>query len=124
MRVPTGPFLIAASLAIAVQGAATAGEAHVDGAKVRNTGDAFRFTVTVSHGDEGWHHYADAFRVVGPDGTVYGTRELAHPHVNEQPFTRALDNVVIPDHVTTVIIQAHDKIHGWGGHDLEVELPR
>lgn len=43
------------------------------------------FEVTVKHEDTGWEHYADLWEVLTPDGEVLATRELAHPHVKEQP---------------------------------------
>ena len=68
---------------------ALAGEADVVGVEVTKQGQGrFRFDVTVRHADEGWDHYADRWEVLGPDGAALGVRELAHPHVNEQPFTR------------------------------------
>ena len=103
--------------------AAAADEAAVVGASAERTGSAWRFDVTVRHGDTGWDHYADAWRVVGPDGTVYGTRTLYHPHVDEQPFTRSLAGVRIPDGIRSVAIEAHDKVHGWGGKAVKVNLP-
>lgn len=103
---------------------ALAGEADVVDASAEKTAGTWRFDVTVAHGDEGWDHYADAWRVKGPDGTVYGTRELLHPHVTEQPFTRSLSGVEIPEGVTTVVVEARDSVHGWGGKTLEIELPR
>ena len=69
---------------------AYAGGSDVVDVKVTGSGENFRFSVTVEHADEGWDHYADRWEVVSEDGkTVYGTRVLAHPHVNEQPFTRS-----------------------------------
>ncbi|MEL6767571.1 MAG: hypothetical protein AAFP17_10350 [Pseudomonadota bacterium] len=103
---------------------AVAGPADVVRAEAEATGDTWRFSATVAHGDTGWEHYADAWRVVGPDGTVYGTRELAHPHVNEQPFTRSLSGVEIPDGVDEVRVEARDSVHGWGGAAVTVRLPR
>ncbi|MEM1385350.1 MAG: hypothetical protein AAF713_03345 [Pseudomonadota bacterium] len=103
--------------------AAWAGEAAVVGAEAVRSGTAWRFDVTVAHGDTGWDHYADAWRVVGPDGTVYGTRELLHPHVDEQPFTRSLTGVRIPEDVTEVVVEARDSVHGWGGETLTLTLP-
>ena len=77
--------------------AAYAGEADVIGANVRHiTGDVYNFDVTVRHTDEGWKHYADKWDVTAPDGTILGTRILAHPHVDEQPFTRSLGDVEVP----------------------------
>ena len=74
-----------------------------------------RFEVTISSPYDRPDRYADAWRVVGPDGEVYGTRELAHPHADEQPFTRSLDGVDIPAEVTEVYVEPRDSIGGWSG---------
>lgn len=84
----------------------------------------YRFDVTLLHADEGWKHYADKWDVVGPDGTIYGTRTLLHPHVNEQPFTRSLSGVTIHKGIRTVTIQGHDSVHQYGGKTIIVELPQ
>lgn len=68
--------------------------------------------------------YADAWRVIGPDGTVYGVRELAHDHASEQPFTRSLSGVEIPDGVTEVTIEGRDQVSGWGGQTFVLVLER
>ena len=116
---------IAAQLtALMLAGPALAGGADVVGASASWKGSSWQFSVTVQHGDTGWDHYADAWRVVGPDGTVYDTRVLHHPHVNEQPFTRSLSGVAIPEGVTSVTIEARDKVHGWGGKTMQVPLNR
>jgi hypothetical protein len=82
----------------------------------------WRFEVTVRHGDTGWEHYADGWEVLGPDGTRLGYRELLHPHVQEQPFTRSLSGVEIPDGVDQVQVRAHDNVDGWGPA-VQVTLP-
>ncbi|MEM0922606.1 MAG: hypothetical protein AAGF44_11420 [Pseudomonadota bacterium] len=92
---------------------AMAGDVEIVDAKARESGGAWRFDVTLRHGDTGWDHYADAWRVVGPDGTVYGMRVLHHPHVEEQPFTRSLSGVKVPEGITEVAIEARDSVHGW-----------
>ena len=99
-----------------------AGEADVVSATAVRTGDTWRFDVTVSHSDEGWNHYADAWIVFAPDGTELARRVLAHPHVTEQPFTRSLSDVVIPEGLTEVVIAAQDSIHGLGGITLTLPL--
>ncbi len=101
---------------------ASAGEADVTAAKATKTSAGWRFDVTVRHADTGWDHYADAWRVVGPDGTVYGTRTLYHPHVEEQPFTRSLSGVEIPASVKQVTVESHDSVHGWGSRTVTVSL--
>ena len=91
--------------------------------KLKKAGDTvFRFRVTVAHTDTGWDHYADAWEVVGPDGTVIGRRVLLHPHVDEQPFPRATD-VDIPKSITRVSVRARDKVHGFGGREMQVDVP-
>lgn len=105
--------------------AALAGEADVvDVAVIAEGGGSYRFDVTLRHDDEGWDHYADRWDVVAPDGTVLGSRTLYHPHVNEQPFTRSLGGVTIPEGVSEVTIRAHDKVHGEGGRTKTVPVPR
>ena len=68
--------------------------------------------------------YADASRVLAPDGTVLGIRVLTHDHQFEQPFTRSLSGVVIPPGVTEVIVQGRDQVSGWGGATVRVAVPR
>lgn len=81
------------------------------------------FEVTISSPYDGPDRYADAFRVIGDDGQVYGIRELTHDHAAEQPFTRSLGGMDIPDSVQTVTIEARDLVYGWGGDTVTVELP-
>ena len=101
-----------------------AGEADVVKVDARKMGDnTYHFSVTVSHADTGWDHYANKWDVVGKDGTVYGTRVLYHPHVDEQPFTRSLPGVVIPAGVKTVTVRAHDTVHKYGGKVFSLDLP-
>jgi len=105
--------------------AALADEAAVLDATLTPSGDGtWRIEVTVEHADEGWDHYADAWEVLAPDGTVLATRTLLHPHETEQPFTRSLSGIAIPDHVVGVTIRAHDGVHGYGGPELTVGMPR
>jgi hypothetical protein len=101
---------------------AFAGEADVVDVQVSGSGGSYNFSVTVRHADEGWEHFANRWEVVGQDGTVYGTRVLAHPHVDEQPFTRS-GSINIPAGVSTVIVRANDSVHGLGGKEIVVALP-
>ena len=48
---------------------------------------------------------------------------LLHDHQNEQPFTRDLYAVKIPQAVKTVLVQARDQKFGYGGKVVEVQLP-
>ena len=101
---------------------ALAGEADVVSVRVAQRGDTYHFSVTVRHADAGWDHFADKWEVVTPDGKVIDTRVLAHPHDNEQPFTRSLGGVRVPADMPTVRVRAHDKVHGHGGAEMEVEM--
>ncbi len=117
--------LAAVPMAVPLAAPAWAGEADVVRAEaLAEGGGAWRFRVTVAHGDTGWDHYADKWDVVAPDGAVLGTRVLLHPHETEQPFTRALGGVKIPEGVSEVTLRAHDRVHGYGGREVTVELPR
>ena len=84
----------------------------------------WRFDVTLSHGDTGWDDYADGWRVLAPDGTELGYRELFHPHVEEQPFTRSLSGVVIPEGLETVWIESRTNTDGWSGARIEFDLTK
>ena len=102
-----------------------AGEADVVEVDVTRIADGtYKFDVTVRHADEGWKHYANKWDVTAPDGTVLGTRVLAHPHDNEQPFTRSLAGVKIPAEIDEVTVRAHDLVHEYGGKTVTVALSR
>ncbi len=93
-------------------------------ARARSSGtDTFDFDVTVSSPYDTPQRYADAFRVMGKEGTVYGERKLLHDHATEQPFTRDLYGVRIPRNVQVVVVQARDQRFGYGGKSIEVRLP-
>lgn len=112
-------------LSLSVPSPTLAGEANV--VAVDASCDAAqrlcRFDITVRHDDEGWDHYADRWEVLSPDGEVLATRILAHPHEDEQPFTRSLSGVQIPDGIDQVILRAHDSVHQYGGETIMVQLP-
>ena len=103
---------------------ALAGEVDVLDVDVSCNSDSIcRFDVTLKHDDEGWEHYANRWEVLSPDGEILATRVLAHPHVNEQPFTRSLANVKVPSGLVEVVVRAHDLVHEYGGKEFVVKLP-
>lgn len=104
--------------------AALAEGPQIVGAEATRQGEAWRFDVTLRHPDTGWEHYADGWEVLAPDGTRLGFRELLHPHVNEQPFTRSLGGVAIPEGIDTVTIRARCNVDGWGEETTTVSLDR
>ncbi len=90
-------------------------EEHSDG--------RWSFSVTVRHADSGWDHYADLWQVVADEsGEVLGERPLAHPHTNEQPFTRSLSGVEIPPSVEAVRVRAKCSQHGYEGRQVRIPL--
>lgn len=112
-----------AAMIVAAAANAMAGEADVVKATaVRQSDGTYLVSASIRHADEGWQHYADRFEVLTPDGKVLATRVLAHPHVNEQPFTRDLAGVDIPEGIVEVRVRAHDKVHGYGGQEVTIAL--
>lgn len=84
--------------------------------------DGWRFDVTLRHADTGWDDYADGWRVELADGTVLGIRELLHPHLEEQPFTRSLAGVAVPDGTSEVAVRARTSVEGWNPDARTVTL--
>jgi len=84
--------------------------------------DRWRFDVTIRYPDTGWEDYADGWHVETEDGAIVGTRVLLHPHVGEQPFTRSLSGVEIPQDLTTVYIRGHDLQSGYSPDRVAVPL--
>lgn len=96
----------------------------VVGAEAEPAGDGvWTIRATISSPYDSPERYADAWRVVGPDGDVLGVRELAHDHAGEQPFTRSLSGVEIPAATSTVTIEGRDQVNGWGGARFDLMLP-
>lgn len=112
---PAATLLLLASPALA-------DPARIVWAEAIQTSGGWRFEVALEHGDTGWDDYADGWRVELPDGTVLGTRVLTHPHVTEQPFTRSLFGVLLPDGTTLVHIRARTSQTGWAAEATPVSL--
>ncbi len=113
---------LAAALAVLMALPALADQAKVENATARKSGSAWTFEVTIRHPDTGWDHYADGWAVLTPSGDQIGYRKLHHPHENEQPFTRSLSGVAVPDGLSEVLIRAHDSVHGWSDATFTVRL--
>lgn len=111
-----------AALAALCPALALADPATIEAIEAKPNGAAWRFSVTVAHGDTGWDDYADGWEVRLPDGTVLGTRVLAHPHVNEQPFTRS-HVVEVPEGTTEVELFVSESVGGWGEQAYPFALP-
>ncbi len=121
-KAPMRGLLLALLIAIAPAAAARAEPPQVIAARADNLGGAWTISVTLRHPDTGWEHYADGWEVLSPDGKRLGMRVLAHPHVNEQPFTRSLSGVLIPAGMPYVLIRARCNTTGWSESTYKLKL--
>ncbi len=103
-------------------GPAFAHEPVIKDVMVAKVGMVWNFKVTVEHPDTGWDHYADGWEILDKNGKQIGYRKLLHPHVEEQPFTRSLTGVVIPDGTREVFVRAKCSVDGWSSEKVRVEL--
>lgn len=97
---------------------------RVAGAEASLQSDHWTISVAILHPDTGWDHYANGWEVLAPDGTRLGYRELVHPHVDEQPFTRSLTGVAIPEDVEFVLIRPRCTLDGWSMETTRLKLDR
>ncbi len=95
---------------------------RVTDVKVEKVGMLWNIHVTVEHADTGWDHYVDGWEVQDANGNVLAYRKLMHPHVNEQPFTRSISGVVIPDGTREIFVKAHCSVDGWSSELVRVKL--
>lgn len=102
---------------------AVEGSANVVDATLSSTAVGYTVNATVSSADTGWDKYADAWEVRDEQGRVLGERILAHPHETEQPFTRSLSRVQIPEEVLELTIVARDSVLGFCGEVFILEVP-
>lgn len=118
-------FIIVIFVFFASSNTAYANDVQILAAEFQNSGAlSWSVSITLKHNDTGWKHYADNWRIVDNKGNILGNRVLMHPHVNEQPFTRGLGNVMIPERVKTVYVEAHDTMHGWTAKKLQIDLEK
>ena len=103
--------------------ATLASDVEIVNVQAVESGGTWRFDVTLRHADAGWDHYADGWEILTPNGESLGLRVLAHPHDTEQPFTRSLGGVVIPEGLTDVVIRARDNVDGWTEETYTFKLP-
>jgi hypothetical protein len=96
----------------------------VDATAEHDGSDTFSFHVTISSPYDTPERYADGWRIIGPDGAVYGEHSLAHDHASEQPFTRTQSGVRIPADVDEVTVEARDQQYGYGGETITLTIER
>ena len=102
--------------------AAAADYAVINSVRAAKEGGLWTFNVTVSHADTGWDHFSDAWRILDKDGNQIAIRELIHPHVDEQPLTRSLSGIDLPQSTSEVGIQVRDTVTGWNPEITRVEI--
>jgi len=104
--------------------------AHVVGATASKSSsssmenhNSWTISATVSSSETGWDKHSDEWKVEhSEDGTMFGTRTLGHPYVDEQPFTKSLSGVNIPDTANVVTISARDSVLGCCGDSHQLTL--
>ena len=101
-----------------------ANEVEIVKVELEPSANRWTFHVALSHEDTGWDHFADGWRIVDSKGNELGYRKLWHPHVEEQPFTRTLANVLVPEGTNIIFIEAHDKVHGWAKKKVKIDLKK
>ena len=92
---------------------AWADPAEVVGFEATASGAGFRFDVALAHGDTGWDDYADGWRIEDESGNILAERPLAHPHVEEQPFTRSTTARDFPSEISVVYVRSRTNVDGW-----------
>lgn len=117
-------FLMSMVIFILFSNTVYAGEVEIVKVVLTKNGSTWNADVTLLHADSGWNHYADAWRLVSPEGKLLknGERILFHPHEDEQPFTRSQSGIVIPAGMNIVYVEAHDKVHGWSKQRVKIDL--
>jgi len=101
-----------------------AGDPEVVAATAARADMGWHFDVTLRHDDTGWDHYADGWEILDQFGNRLAYRELYHPHIDEQPFTRSLSGVMIPDGMRIVYVRARCSVDNWSGESTEIKLTR
>ncbi|WP_146590398.1 hypothetical protein [Puniceibacterium confluentis] len=114
--------LLCLVLAALTASAAWANGPNIEAVMTDKVGMNWRIAVTLRHPDTGWDHYADSWRIEDVHGRVIATRELLHPHVQEQPFTRSLSSVMVPDGVRELFVRARCSVEGWDSVHYRIEM--
>ena len=96
--------------------------ADVIDATITSSEGGYTVSATVQSADTGWDKYADAIVIRIPEGDTIGVRELTHPHVDEQPFTRSI-TLELPTGVGEIVVAANDSVDGLCGVTVLVEVP-
>ena len=96
--------------------------ADVIDATITSSEGRYTVSATVVSADAGWDKYADAIVIRTPEGDTIGVRELTHPHVDEQPFTRSI-TLELPTGVGEIVVAANDSVDGLCGVTVLLDVP-
>ncbi len=118
-----GKAVVGALMGVFLTATAYAGDADVINVAISQHDGLYDLDVTIRSKDTGWERYADRIEAVAPDGTILGTRVLEHPHQDEQPFTRDLNQLSVPRGVAKITVRAHFRPTGSDGAAMTVPLP-
>ncbi len=119
---PSSAILLSLFLLLPLSIPAFAGEGRVEEASAQPMGLGWRIEVSVRHEDTGWEHFIDYWIVETQTGQEIGRRKLLHPHIHEQPFTRSLSSLNVPDGLRKVYIRLHCKRDGLSKTRYMVKL--
>ncbi|MEK6750061.1 MAG: hypothetical protein AABY83_12790, partial [Pseudomonadota bacterium] len=87
-------------------------------------GGQWQVSTLVSHANTSWTDFIDRWRVVSDDGDVLGEKFLNPEQVALGDFDKTVLMVDIPHAITTVYVEAHDSVKGWGKERIKVDLSR
>ncbi|SFD65282.1 hypothetical protein SAMN05660831_02015 [Thiohalospira halophila DSM 15071] len=99
-----------------------AGEPRVSWVEVTEEVRSYTVTAVLEHDDEARYHFLDGWRVTTPEGEVLAEQDFKHPRPQAPPRRATLRGVRLPEGVTRLQVEAHDRLHGWGGNPVVVEL--
>jgi len=87
-------------------------QAVITEVKADGSDNNYSFRVTIKSPDTGCDQYADWWEIVDLQGNLIYRRILAHSHVDEQPFTRAGNNIKVGKD-QFVYIRGHMNTSGY-----------
>jgi len=102
--------------------AAQAGEPRVTWVEVTEEVRSHTITAVLEHDDEARYHFLDGWRVTTPEGEVLAEQGFRHPRPQAPPRRATLTKIRLPEGVERIRVEAHDRLHGWGGNPVVVEL--
>jgi len=116
--VPLEVFFEGGRLELHLADFGTFAQPHVTGMRFSRGADPNTFSMgaTVRHDDRGWDDYADTIVF---DGAENGRLALAHPHDEEQPFTRSKNDVRAEGEVR---VHALDNVRSGEGSAIIVDF--